>query len=71
MFRIIIFMLVILFLCSCGEKAPDNTKKELTQHQRDSVLAESDLPGAKAVGKAIAVSDSAATRTDKINEHAK
>ena len=61
-------VLVFLFaftLGSCGEKAP---KKNLTRAQKDSVLAESDLPGAGVVGKALEAADSSAARAKRLDE---
>ena len=40
----------------------DSTKAALTTHQRDSVLARSDLPGAATVGRALDESDRAGAR---------
>ena len=68
MLRILLIILIVLAFGNCSEKTSDNSSKKLTQQQRDSVLAESDLPGARVVGKAIAVSDSAAARADRLNE---
>jgi len=63
--RISFIFVVILALGSCGEKTP---KKNLTRAQKDSVLAESDLPGAGVVGKAIEVADSSAARSKRLDE---
>ena len=71
MFRIFLFLLIVVLVVSCSEKAPDDTRKKLTQRQRDSILAESPLPGAKAVGKAITVSDSATVRAKRLDEKTK
>ena len=66
MIRMILMVVAALVFSSCGERAPEDSSKELTREQKDSVLAESDLPGAKAVGKAITVSDSAAARAERL-----
>ena len=60
----LVFM-VILVLGSCGEKAP---KKNLTRAQKDSVIAESNLPGAGVVGKALEAADSSAARSKRLDE---
>lgn len=64
--------IAILIVAGCSgdstEKAP---KKDLTQRKRDSLLSESGLPGAGAVGKAISVSDSASARAKRGDELAK
>jgi hypothetical protein len=60
----------LLALTGCGEKQSDQSRAPLTRAQRDSVLAASQLPGAAAVGKALAVSDSATARAERINNAA-
>lgn len=40
----------------------DSTKAALTAHERDSVLAQSELPGAATVGRALDENDHAAER---------
>jgi len=68
--RLTILLLVLIaatvLLCSCGgqKEEPDSG---LSEAQRDSVLGESALPGASAVKKALAVSDSAQARADRAN----
>jgi hypothetical protein len=59
-------LLVVAFLagCSGGEKAPE-TRRALTERERDSTLAHSELPGAGVVGKALEVADSASARADR------
>ncbi len=68
MLKIIVILLTVLAFAACGGKTPDGSRKKLTQAQRDSVLSETNLPGAKAAGKAIAVSDSASARSDRLNK---
>jgi hypothetical protein len=67
--RIVFWILAVLSLAfligACGEKEPVKT---LTKAQRDSVLSESDLPGAGVVGKAIEAADSAAARSDRLDD---
>jgi hypothetical protein len=72
-------MRVILLLVACffaavgcsGKTSEGPPARKLTQRQRDSVLAESPLPGARAVGKAISFSDSTAARAKRINDLSK
>jgi len=45
----------------------DSTKAALTAHQRDSVLARSDLPGAATVGRALDENDRAAQRAASLD----
>ena len=62
-FTVLILLLILLVAlgmlfasgCSSTEK-----KTTLTEHQRDSVLARSSLPGAGVVGRALEESDKAA-----------
>ncbi len=68
MLRILIVILVLTSIASCSETTNDSSKKKLTQHERDSILAESDLPGANVVGKAIEVSDSSTARAKRLDE---
>ena len=68
MFRIFIVILVLASIAACSETTTDSSKKKLTQHERDSILAESDLPGANVVGKAIEVSDSSTARAKRLDE---
>jgi len=64
-FSIASVFVIILALGSCGEKAPE---KNLIKAQKDSVLAESELPGAGVVGKAIEAADSSAARAKRLDK---
>ncbi len=66
--RLFLLLIAVLALGGCGKNSSEIGEKKLTQSQRDSVLSESSLPGAKVVGKAISVSDSAAARSRKLDE---
>ena len=46
---------LLLLLASCGSGR--HATRELTERERDSVIARSSLPGAAVVGRALAVSD--------------
>ena len=47
----------------CAKSEPQAVKHELTERERDSVIAtQSALPGSGVVGKAMEISDSAAAR---------
>jgi len=46
----------------CAKSEPEAVKHELTERERDSVLAKSAIPGSGVVGRAMEVSDSAAVR---------
>ncbi len=51
----------VLLGCS-GTSGGDHKSPAMSEHKRDSILSKSKLPGADIVGKAMAVSDSAAAR---------
>jgi hypothetical protein len=57
-------------LGSCGERNRNEGQPPgtLTESQRDSTIAASKLPGAKVVGRAIDLSDSARARAKRIDE---
>jgi hypothetical protein len=55
----------------CDRQKSKHARKpssELTERQRDSTIAASRLPGANAVGRAMAVSDSAEARAKQLND---
>lgn len=63
--RILIPCLVALAACSGGEPPADAEgppSDSITQRQRDSVIGESNLPGARGVRGALDASDAAAAR---------
>jgi len=66
--NLIIIFIIVFAIGSCGNKTTDDSKKDLTQEQRDSVLAESHLPGSGTVGKAIEASDSASAKKDRLDD---
>jgi hypothetical protein len=59
-------LLLALAGMGCGKSGGDSSKA-LTERQRDSILAGERLPGAEVVGKALAVSDSAAQRAARMD----
>jgi hypothetical protein len=71
MIRVLIIIFMILSFGCCSKESSNSLKQRLTQQQRDSVLSESKLPGAKVVGKAISVADSAAARKNRLDEQTK
>lgn len=54
-------MLIASLATACGKDEPE-TKPVLTQRQKDSILAQSTIPGAKAVKHALRTADSASAR---------
>ncbi len=55
----------VLLLGACGEKTAPT--KALTQHEKDSVIAGSRLPGAKGVGAAMRLADSGVARNARLD----
>lgn len=60
----------LLVGCSSSDTA-QNLRDTMTQRQRDSVLAQSGLPGAGGVGKALKAADSAKARQAQIDSAAR
>lgn len=61
-------LLIALALASgCGNSPRRPANPPLTERQRDSVLAQSGLPGATTVGRALQVSDGATARAAAID----
>ncbi|MGH7752708.1 MAG: hypothetical protein ACREN5_07825, partial [Gemmatimonadales bacterium] len=54
------FLVLLAVACSGGESSAG--RDTLTQRQHDSILAQSSVPGAKAVGAAMKAADSASAR---------
>jgi len=71
MLKIIIIISMLLTVSACAESTTEKNQKDLTRQQRDSIIAESGLPGAGVVGKAIEVSDSLEVRAKKLDEQYK
>jgi uncharacterized lipoprotein YajG len=56
-------VLTLITLASCStQQTAQNNRDTMTQRQKDSVLAQSGLPGAKGVGMAMKAADSAKAR---------
>jgi hypothetical protein len=67
-----ILRLVVLLLAACsgGKPAKSAAGDSLTERQRDSILAQSRIPGASGVGRAMRAADSASARiraTDSVS----
>jgi len=54
-------------LSACGKDGQDANKRDLTQHEKDSILGASQIPGARAVKKALTSADSAAARQARLD----
>ena len=58
-------VLVLAVLAACaggGESSQAVNRDTLTQRQKDSILAQSKIPGARAVGRAMTAADSVSAR---------
>ena len=62
------FILAALIAVGCSrDETVANDRDTMTQRQRDSVLAQSGLPGAKGVGKALSAADSIRARNARLD----
>lgn len=54
----------LCFMIACGSDKSEQTvnRDTLTQRQKDSILANSKIPGARAVGRAMSAADSTSAR---------
>lgn len=64
--RYIIPMLLIVAGCSSADDNPSRRSK-MSERERDSVLSQSGLPGAKVVGRALSASDSETRHTMQLD----
>jgi len=51
---------------ACGKGESDASKQDLTQHEKDSILGASQIPGAKAVKRSLTSADSANARAARL-----
>ena len=58
---------LMLGALSCAPRAGQASRPPLTERQRDSVIAQSSLPGATVVGRAMRESDRAAARAARVD----
>ena len=68
---LVLFVGVLAVFGSCSEKKSKSERQPssaLTESKRDSAIAASKLPGAKVLGRAMAVSDSAKARAKRIDD---
>jgi len=65
--RSLTLALALLAACSGGKPAKSAAARDsLTERQRDSILAQSRIPGASGVGSAMRAADSASARVRRI-----
>ena len=58
---------LMLSLAACTSAPEESRRDKMTERERDSVLAESGLPGAKVVGRALTASDSETSHTSMVD----
>jgi|KBSSwiStaDraftv2_1062776.scaffolds.fasta_scaffold1160711_2 uncharacterized lipoprotein len=63
--RILLAALMVAAVSGCSSSS--STKQPLSEHQRDSVISRSSLPGAATVGKALEHQDDALQRTASLD----
>ena len=61
-----VFALVVLSV-GCAKADTEDSRAKLTQREKDSILAGSQIPGARAVKKTMTVADSAAARQARLD----
>jgi hypothetical protein len=61
------FLTLALTACDGKDDSP-NKNPALTQRERDSIFANSTIPGAKAVKKSMSVADSVAARQGRMSD---
>jgi hypothetical protein len=67
--RTAILLVTALFLCvACTDKKQANDRQALTQRERDSIIGQSALPGAKGVRRALSAADSARARAERASQ---
>ena len=57
---------LVIGLTACAKDEPD-ARRDLTQREKDSILGASQIPGAKAVKRALTSADSAAARQARLD----
>ena len=62
-----LWSLVLVGLTACAKDNTDQNKRELTQREKDSILGASQIPGAKAVNRAMTSADSATARALRLD----
>jgi outer membrane biogenesis lipoprotein LolB len=60
--RLLAAALLLLAACSSGQSHKAAAADSLTERERDSILAQSKIPGARGVGAAMRASDSISAR---------
>ena len=64
--RALVVVASALAICGCGDDGPDK-RAGLTQREKDSILGQSQIPGAKAVKTGMRNADSASARQARLD----
>jgi hypothetical protein len=69
----ILLVVPLCFVIACGSETSNRTvnRDTLTQRQKDSILANSKIPGARGVGSAMRASDSISARVGRADSLAR
>jgi hypothetical protein len=62
----LVIVALAIGITACAKDEPD-VRRDLTQREKDSILGASQIPGAKAVKRAITSADSAAARQARLD----
>jgi hypothetical protein len=62
----LVIVALTIGITACGKDEPD-ARRDLTQREKDSILGASQIPGAKAVKRAMTSADSAAARQARLD----
>jgi len=62
----VVIVALTIGVAGCAKDEPD-ARRDLTQREKDSILGASQIPGAKAVKRAMTSADSAAARQTRLD----
>jgi hypothetical protein len=60
-------LVLALVACAQQDSTQQSSSSTMTERQKDSVIARSPVPGAKAIQKSMNVADSASARVNRLN----
>ena len=66
-FPLVASLALVALVAACAKDDDNTTKRELTQREKDSILGASQIPGAKAVNRAMTSADSATARALRLD----
>lgn len=62
-----VLLVADVIACTQGDSTQQSSSSTMTERQKDSVIARSPIPGARAVQKSMNVADSASARVNRLN----